>query len=211
MSFLRSAITIAFIALLLAAAASAQQKNELAGTIGRTFISDQTVTGVTSFDTKLRSGNGLTFEVDYGRRLLGGDNSPLSLTFEIPVAINPDEDIHFSVNLVPASYSSFFVTPSARINLFAASRVSPWVSLGGGFGHFSAPSTLEFGGNNPGPSSSTPGVFQIGGGFDVRMFQSLGFRAEVRDFNSGHPPVNVTTTRDRQHNLLVSGGVVLSF
>ena len=135
----------------------------------------------------------------------------LSLTLEVPLAVNPDEDIHLSVNLVPGGYSSFFIAPSARVNLFANQGVSPWVSLGGGFGHFSADSMLEFDGKNPGPTSSTTGVVQLGAGFDVRLFRVFSLRAEVRDFDSGVAPVNVNTGNSRQHNLFVGGGVVWHF
>ena len=46
------------------------QKNELSGLIGRTFISDQGIIGGTFFDNNVHFGNGLTFEVNYARRVL---------------------------------------------------------------------------------------------------------------------------------------------
>lgn len=199
----------AIIAAVPAGSAVAQQKNELAGTFGRTIISNKGVIGVSTFDPVVRSGKGLTFEATYARRFWQSDL--LSLTFEVPVMVNPDEDIHFSVNLVPEDYSAFFVTPSARLNLFANQALSPWISVGGGFGHFSAASNLEFGGKSPGPSSSTTGVFQIGAGFDVQVWRQLGIRGEVRDFDSATPPVNVNLGKTRQHNLFVGAGVVWRF
>ena len=45
-------------------AQAAAQKNELAGALGRTFISNQGILGAPSFDPYLRFGNGLTFEID---------------------------------------------------------------------------------------------------------------------------------------------------
>ncbi len=194
---------------ILGASAAAQQKNELAGIIGRTFISDQGVKGISTFDTTLHSGNGLTFEVNYGRRILGGDFA--ALTFEVPFVVNPDEDVHFSVNLIPGDYNSYFVTPSVRANVFASSGISPWISLGGGFGHFSESSRLEFGGKNPGKTGTTTGVFQIGGGLDVKIYKSLRLRGEIRDFDSGVPQLNVNTGKSRQHNLFAGGGVVWRF
>ena len=50
--------------------ASAQQ-NELSGLLGRTFISDQGIIGGTFFDNNVHFGNGLTFEANYARRVLG--------------------------------------------------------------------------------------------------------------------------------------------
>jgi hypothetical protein len=203
------AIAVLVAVTILGTIAAAQQQNELTGIIGRTFISDQGVKGVSTFDTTLHSGNGLTFEVNYGRRILGGGLT--ALTLEVPFVVNFDEDVHFSVNLIPGDYSSYFVTPSIRANVFASSGISPWISLGGGFGHFSESSNLEFGGRNPGKTGTTTGVFQIGGGLDVKIFRSLSVRGELRDFDSGVPQLNVNTGKSRQHNLFVGGGVVWHF
>src|SRR4029077_1944642 len=110
------------------------QKNELSGLVGRTFISDQVITTSTFSDNKLRFGDGLTFEVNYARRVL--DGPLLSVSLEVPFVFSPDEDLHLHTNHVSADYRSFFVTPAARLNVFSASAVSPWVSVGGGFGYF---------------------------------------------------------------------------
>ena len=210
MSLRRQLLLTVLVALpMLTASAVAQRKNELTGIIGRTFIADQGVTGVPTFDPTLRFGNGLTFEVNYGRRLKAGEM--LALTVEVPFVINPDEDIHFSVNLVPEQYFSYFVTPSLRANFFAANKVSPWLSVGGGFGHFSESSNLEFGGPNPGSTGTTTGVFQFGGGLDVRIWDRWSLRGQVRDFYSGVPQLNVDTGKGHQHNIFVGGGVVWRF
>jgi len=186
------------------------QKNELAGLIGRTFISDQTITGSTAADNQLRFGNGLTFEGNYGRRVM--DSLLLSVTLEVPVILNVDEDLHAALpSRVPSNYRSFFVTPAARFNLFPDLGVSPWGTIGGGFGHFTASSDLLFGGSNPGNTGSTTGVFQFGGGVDVKLMSHFKLRAEARDFWSGVPPVNVSTGNSHQHNLFVAGGLMWQF
>ena len=79
----RTLFSVALLASLvfLRSGASAQ-KNELTGIIGRTFISDQGVTGIIAPDTNLHSGKGLTFEANYGRRLM--DLGIAGLTFEVP-------------------------------------------------------------------------------------------------------------------------------
>jgi hypothetical protein len=200
------AIAVLVAVTILGGSAAAQQKNELTGIIGRTFISDQGVKGTSAL---LHFGNGLTFEVNYGRRLLGGGSA--ALTFEVPFVINPDEDLHFFTGAEPQQYASYFVTPSVRANVFANSGVSPWVSFGGGFGHFSESSTLEFGATNPGKTGTTTGVFQIGGGLDVKILKSFSLRGEIRDFDSGVPQLNVNIGRSRQHNLFAGGGVVWHF
>ena len=206
----RLAVALFAAVMMMTAGAAAQAKNELAGTIGRTFISDQGVPGTNFFDNVIHSGNGLTFEVTYARHLLGNGGFA-TLSLEVPIAVNPDEDLNFGMNVIPKQYSSFFVTPSARINLFADTAISPWASVGGGFGHFSESSELLFGGQNPGKTGTTTGVVQFGGGVDVKVLRLLRLRLEVRDFDSGVPQLNVDTGKSRQHNLLVAGGVVFHF
>src|SRR5437588_6106367 len=112
------------------------QKNELSGLVGRQFISDQIIPTSTSSDNLLRFGNGLSFEGNIARRVM--DGQLLALSLEVPFVFSPDEDLHAPApTSVPESYKSYFVTPAARVNLFPAVAVSPWVSVGGGFGHFS--------------------------------------------------------------------------
>ena len=64
------------------------QENELSGILGRTFISDQGIPGAPSYDPKLHFGKGLTFEVNYARRVMGGE--VWSLALEVPFVVNPD-------------------------------------------------------------------------------------------------------------------------
>jgi hypothetical protein len=188
---------------------AAAQKNELSGTLGRTFISNQGIPGAPSYDPELRSGNGLTFEINYARRVMDG---PIwSLAVEVPFVVNHDEDVHAAQNVVPGQYSSFFITPAARLNLFPEQAVSPWVSFGGGFGHFGESSTLLFGGLNPGKTGTTTGVLQAGVGLDVKIFGRFSLRGEARDFWSGVPDLNVNTGKSRQHNIFVAGGLVWHF
>jgi outer membrane protein with beta-barrel domain len=204
-------LTVAVIVSVCAFAAhAAAQKNELSGLVGRTFISDQTITGGAVFDNKLRFGDGLSFEVNYARRVL--DGGLLSLSLEVPFVFNPDEDLHAALpTRVPESYRSYFVTPAARLNIFSDLAVSPWVSVGGGFGHFSESSDLLFGGKTPGKTGTTTGVFQAGVGLDVKLIHKFGLRAEVRDFWAGAPEVGAATDKGRQHNLFVGAGLVWHF
>src|SRR5258708_26482270 len=123
------------------------QKNELFGILGRTLISRQRIPGAPSFDPYLRFGKGWTFEVNYARHVV--DAGPLSLYLEVPFVGNPDEDLHAAQNVIPQQFSSYFVTPAARLNLFSDQSVSPRISSAGRFAHFGERSTLEFGGPHP--------------------------------------------------------------
>jgi hypothetical protein len=188
---------------------AAAQKNELTGILGRSFISNQGISGAPSYDPELRFGNGLTFEINYARRVLNA--GLFSLSWEVPFVVDPVEDLHTAQNLVPKQYSSFFVTPGARVNLFPDMAVSPWVSFGAGFGHFSESSTLLFGGTNPGKTGTTTSALEGGIGLDVKIFGHFSLRGEGRDFWSGVPQLNVATGKTRQHNIFAGGGVVWHF
>jgi len=193
-------------------AQAAAQENELSGIIGRTFTSDQSILGAPAYDPDLRFSNGLSFEINYARNLIGMGKGFLSLTLEVPFVVNPDQDLHAAPpNRIPEKYASFFVTPAVRLNAFPGQGISPWVSFGSGFGHFAASSTLLFGGNNPGTTGTNTGVIQAGLGLDVKIFHGFSLRGEGRDFWSGVPQLNVNTGKSRQHNIFAGGGIVWHF
>jgi hypothetical protein len=213
MSLSLKPITIgALVAVFTLAVQAPAQRNELSGMLGRTFTSDQSIQGAPAYDPDLRFGNGLTFEVNYARQLRTIGRNFFSLALEVPFVVNPDEDLHAAPpNRIPQQYASYFVTPSARINLFAGQGISPWVSLGGGFGHFAASSTLLFGGPNTSATGTTTGVLQAGFGLDVGIFTHFSLRAEGRDFWSGMPQLNVNTGKNHQNNIFAGAGVVWHF
>jgi hypothetical protein len=202
------AVLIALTILELSAAA---QKNEIAGGIGRTFISNQGIRGgaATLVNNTVHFGNGLSFEIDYARHIK--DNGLLALDLEVPVVLNPDEDLGSGNGAVPASYSSYFITPAARLRLFSDSHFQPWASIGGGYGRFNLSKTQVYGGINPGPTSKSSGLLQAGLGLDVRTFSKVSLRLAARDFISGALPLNVNTGKSHQHNIVVTGGIVIRF
>ena len=209
------AVLITAVSILAASAAAQDEKNELTGIIGRTFISDQGIHGpnAPTINPFVRSGKGLTFEVNFSRYLLGTDI--YSVSVEVPAVFNLDEDLGSGGDVVPEGYKQIFVTPAVRVNLFPATRVTPWVSFGGGFAHFTESKNLNYSGVNPG-GSSTSGVVQGGLGLDVSPFQKrfsrFSFRGEVRDFYSGTPKLPLADTgKTRQHNYFVGGGVIWHF
>lgn len=188
------------------------EKNEVGGMIGRVFISDQGIQNGNFFDPIIHSGKGLTLEGEYARRFLV--TPVFSLSGEVVLAYNPDEDLNageYGHAVVPSDYKQLFLTPAVRLNLFPQTAVSPWISVGGGFGHFSQGNTLIYGGTNPG-TSTTSGVLQGGLGLDVKVWKKLYIRAEGRDFWSGEPDFPLAPTgKTRQHNYFVGGGAFWRF
>ena len=213
MSGKRLWIAILFVATILAASAAAQdEKNEIGGMLGRPFISDQGIKGATYFDPTIHFGKGLSVEAEYARRFLV---TPIyAISAEVPLLYNHDIDLNagaYGFAVVPSDMKALFVTPAARVNLFPTTAVSPWVSLGAGFGHFSEGNTLVYGGTNPG-KSKTGFVLQGGLGLDVKVWRKLSIRGEVRDFWSGEPDFPLANTgKTRQHNFFVGGGAFWRF
>jgi hypothetical protein len=202
---------LAGVALASSPATAQDEKNQLTGIVGRTFISNEGIKGATFSNPFVRFGNGFTFEVNYSRYLITSTSPLFALSGEVPVVFNLDEDVNSGANVVPSDYSSYFITPAARVNLFPDTAVSPWVSFGGGFGHFSENSSLIYGGTNPGKSKTT-GVLQAGFGLDVRVWHRISIRGEVRDFWSGEPDFPLAPTgKTRQHNFFVGGGAIWHF
>lgn len=203
---------IAALITLTAAAVAQNEKNEIGGSIGRTFISDQGIQGANFFDPIIHSGKGLSFTVEYARRLYV--TPVFAVSGEVVFMGNPDVDLNageYGHSVVPSGYRELFVTPGARLNLFPTTAVSPWVSFGAGFGHISEGNQLIYGGVNPG-NSTTSAVVQGGFGLDVKVWRKLSARGQVRDFWSGEPDFPLAPTgKTRQHNFYVGGGAFWRF
>jgi hypothetical protein len=110
-------------------------------------------------------------------------------------------------------YAYIFLTPHVRVKFNPEGRIAPWVSFGGGYARFletqpGAPTVFKEGTN--------AGTLQFGAGLDtatvVRLLRiPIGFRFELRDFYSGAPSYNHAVGSDFQHNVVFSGGFLLSF
>ncbi len=93
------AVLAVMMSILGGSAAAQDEKNELTGLIGRIFISDQGIIGATNFNPVVRSGKGLTFEVNYARRLLG--TPVFAISGEVPAVFNLDEELNSGDDVVP--------------------------------------------------------------------------------------------------------------
>ena len=207
MSLKGVAARIVCVGILIASAIA--QRNEVSATLGRIFVSSQQVQGANFFDPNVHFGNGLSIGGNYSRLLR--TYGIFGISGEVSGVYSPDMDLNLSQNLIPEGYQSFFITPAVRMNIFSAESVSPWVSVGGGYGMFRMSDKLVFFGTNPGKTSTNTGIFQFGAGLDVWPWQKWGLRLEARDFYSGVPDLNVTTVRSRQHNIYVGGGIIRRF
>src|SRR5262249_7853111 len=107
-------------------------------------------------------------------------------------------------------YSSYFVTPALRGKAFAANTLQPWISFGGGFGHFSFSDKLVDGGANTG-GNKTSGLLQLGYGLDVKLKETFGLRVAARNFWCVALPCDGVTCIALQRISVVTGGVFWQF
>ena len=134
--------------------------------------------------------SGIGIEATLSHRLIDLDLASVHL--ELPILGAPNRQ-----GVGVGNFASVFFTPGIQFKL-SLPAISPFLSVGGGFAHFSPKNSLA---TNP----STNGAVQIGGGIDVTTpIPLIGFRAEVREFRTG-------TFANTQHNIFAGGGIVLKF
>jgi opacity protein-like surface antigen len=215
MSPRKLALILGFLVLLPFAVAQSDQKapspkNEIGLLLGGAKTSELTVTGQ---NRKVSFGTGLTFQANYARRLTG--TSGVAVYLEVPFLAAPLVDISSEVAEVPANYASLFVTPSLRLQVAPNGGFSPWLSVGGGYARFDSSKELQDGSPNPSRIAANKGAIQFGGGADfrvpVKLIVPFKLRLELRDIVSGKANYNADTGGGRQHNLVFSGGFVVSF
>jgi hypothetical protein len=113
------------------------------------------------------------------------------------------------------SLATLFVTPSLRAQFVSRAPASSWLSAGLGYRLYEGSSVLQNAVANTeihrnvataqfgGESTSAPGS---------NCCSAIGFRGEFRDFYTlGNPSFGVPVLRSEQHNLVVSGGLVVHF
>ena len=149
-----------------------------------------------------------SFGINYGHRFLGAKIA--ALYGEIEFVAIPNRALTAATATVPQNYASLYLTPGLRLKFLPASRLSPWVAIGGGYGLYQQSSQLSNSQNTTNKFLNR-GVFEYGGGLDYRLFRFVGLRGEVRDFFSGNPNLNVALSTSAQHNVVASGGLILHF
>ncbi|SRR6266404_4938102 len=200
-------IALMLITILGSAATGAAQKQEVGLLLGGISTGDRKTSSPPGGSARISTG--LTFYANYAVRL--AEFKPVSIYFEVPFAATPSTAITSAIAAAPRNYASIFITPGLKFKFLPGSRLSPYAAVGGGYGRFAESDFRVDDQPNTGRRGTSSGVFDYGGGIDVRIVRWLSLRGEVRDFFSDIPNFNVSVAGDRQHNVLSSGGIVLRF
>jgi opacity protein-like surface antigen len=156
----------------------------------------------------VRTGTGLTYQLNYSGRFF--DGKVAALYFEFPLVVTPSTKLKPSNVVLPRSYSALFFTPGIKLKLVPGLKWSPYGFVGVGVARLNTSDTSQDGEPVSG-DSRVKAAYDFGGGIDVKVFSHVSLRGEVRDFYSGTPQFDVSLLKDRQHNFLISAGVVVRF
>ena len=163
--------------------------------------------------TKLDFGSGMALQANYGLRLAASNH--IALYSEVHMLASPQRQVS-STNLnVTRDIASLYVTPGIRVKFVPHHAVAPYFAVGAGWADYEHSTTTIGGGVNRAPRNLGRGVFDYGGGVDLKFRRiagiNLALRAEIRDFYSGPPAFNAVGFGGDQHNVVAGGGLVLRF
>jgi len=192
----------------LAAVAQSETKNDLGLLLGGGFIPQR----FTARGEAINFGASIAFSADYARHVTGESTS---LSVEFPFVGEPSNSVRSTNPQSIVSLATIFVVPSLRVKFGSNGGISPWVSGGFGYGVSEGSEFFVQGQRNPSRYQST-GAAQFGAGVDVRtpikVLFPISLRGEVRDYYSvSNPTFGTPVQGSGQHNVVVSGGMVLSF
>ena len=201
-----SVIVIGFLALLVSSTGTARaQQFELGLSAGALKSGDHDLPAVGT----IKADTGFAYEVNFAARVFNAHLAALYV--EVPFAGTPNTGLTSSNPFSPSDYSSFFLTPGLKLKVLPVAPISPYGFVGAGIARFHSGSSLANGQPNTGDQSATRGAVDFGAGVDWKVLPFFSVRGEVRDFYSGTPRFNINVIGDKQHNVLVSGGVVFRF
>jgi len=192
-----AAAVILLVALVGSAVNASAQNNEIAISLGGYFPMSNPVS----------SGNAFAIEGTVAHRIFGVPM--VSAYIEVPIVGTFSSSVPSTGLLSSASYSALFIAPGLKIKIGAAFPISPYLAAGGGLARYSKSSNLAAA-TATGTTTNT-GVFDVGGGLDMKIAPFLSLRGEMRDFYSGSPAITLPALQQKQHNLLATGGLVLRF
>jgi hypothetical protein len=178
-------------------------RHEIGLTLGG-LLSQHRGLGTNSFELSA----GTALQANYGYRLIGGRRA--ALYGEVHLLANPQREVSSMNTGLTRDVASLFVTPGIRVKFAPDRAVAPYFAVGGGWSLFEHSTTSLAGQPNPAARTNSHGVFDYGGGVDIKFWRFVGLRGEVRDFYSGNPAYNVPLSGG-QHNVVIGGGIVLKF
>lgn len=165
----------------------------------------------TSQDGKVDLSTGTALQANYAFRFFGGEDSKVAVLGEFHFLANPQRTIASTNTAATRDIATLFATPGIRVKFLPGGPVSPYFAVGGGYALYEQ-STLQIdGAPNPAPRTIGRGAFMLGGGADFKLWRFIGLRGEIRDFYTGSPAYNIASIRGGQHNVVVSGGIVMKF
>ncbi|MCX6594180.1 MAG: outer membrane beta-barrel protein [Acidobacteria bacterium] len=178
------------------------QKHEVGLLLGR-FTSVERSSGA----AKASLNGGTALQANYGRRVWQG--GPVAIYGEVHFLANPQRTVDSASSAATRDVATLFVTPGIRVKFGPGRAVSPYLVAGGGYAAFEQSLTQLNGQPNAAPRTVNRGVFDYGGGVDVKFWRFVGLRGEVRDFYSGSPAFNLPALSGGQHNSVASVGFVI--
>ena len=204
-TYIRNPLAVFVVVVLLGASGLGQSKNEVGLLLGGSIVPNSS--------GQLNINSGLAFQATYAHTF--ARNTAVGIGLEVPFVALPSQDVQSSSASAPRNYASIFITPGVRVSFLPNSAITPWASVGGGYARFAESTTLVTGAPNTFKTGTNKGALQYGGGADFKtpwkILFPLVFRGEVRDFYSGQPRLNVSRPTGGQHNIILSGGIVLRF
>jgi hypothetical protein len=204
---MKSKFAVMLVLIFSSAVTAMAQRQEVGLLLGGVSASDHEISSPPGGSVQISTG--LTYYANYAVRL--ADLKVASVHFEVPFAATPSIDISSRTVTVPRNYAALFITPGLRVKFLPSAHLSPYFALGGGYGRFDESNFRVDNQPNTGRRGTNSGVFDFGGGIDVRVLSWLSLRGEVRDFYTDKPNFNESVSRSRQHNVLSAGGIVLRF
>ena len=148
------------------------------------------------------------FQANYGYRLM--DRTKVALFVETHFLANPLRDISSINRSATRDVATLYLTPGLRLKFAPRAKLSPYLVVGGGYALYEQSFQQISGQPNPAPRFTHRGVFDFGGGVDVKVWRFFSLRSEIRDFYSGSPGFNALVAGG-QHNVVAGGGFALRF
>jgi Outer membrane protein beta-barrel domain len=154
----------------------------------------------TSASFNVHGGEGL--QINYAHRLV--DIKLAALYLEIPFEAGWGGSRSITQgNLLHEDYNTTYLTPGLKLKILPTSFIAPYLAGGLGWGGFRSTNT-----------SATSNKFagDMGGGADFTILPILSLRAEVRDYYTSAPTLDVPSVfHGSVNNVVISGGAVFRF